>query len=202
LILDENPSDSIKELTELIYQSTSQQFNFIETFIKLIKGEDEISKKCLHLKKIKLAAVLSHAEDQVAQQLTIKTIKLISSIEIEEVNFSIEEDLLIRVLVNLIDNAIKFSFPDSEIKIRVGLEKTKVFFTITDNGLGFDPGERDELFEKFTKMSKLGTANEPSTGIGLYLCRKIVTKYKGEISAVSEGKNMGASFSIVFEDIK
>ncbi|MNR68157.1 hypothetical protein D3C85_1925580 [compost metagenome] len=49
-------------------------------------------------------------------------------------------------------------------------------------------------------MGRLGTANESSTGIGLYLCKKIIERSKGQLTASSEGKNKGAEFKIVFEN--
>jgi signal transduction histidine kinase len=106
---------------------------------------------------------------------------------------------LIRVVVNLIDNAIKFSFPQSEIKVEAYTEDKKLILIVSDSGLGFNPEYKDEIFKKFTNRSKPGTANEPSTGIGLYLCKKIVEKYNGTLTASSEGANKGARFSIVFE---
>lgn len=48
-------------------------------------------------------------------------------------------------------------------------------------------------------MSRLGTANESSTGIGLYLCKKIIEKNKGTLIAASEGKNKGDEFRIEFD---
>ncbi|MFM2368584.1 MAG: hypothetical protein RL619_884, partial [Bacteroidota bacterium] len=66
----------------------------------------------------------------------------------------------------------------------------------SDSGIGFDPKYKEELFRKFTNRGRLGTANEPSTGIGLYLCKKIVEKYHGKLTAESEGANKGATFSI------
>ncbi|MFV5702029.1 sensor histidine kinase [Flavobacterium sp. XS2P12] len=201
LILEENPSESIIEYVDLICESTNQQFVFIETFIKLIKDEDEILKKAIDAQNIQLLAVLSVVGEQVAQKLARKQIKLITAIEVEEACLKIDEDLLIRVLVNLIDNAIKFSFPNSEINVRVHLEKGELAFVVTDSGIGFNSNYKEELFKKFTNRSRLGTANEPSTGIGLYLCRKIVEKYHGMLSAESEGVNKGAAFSIFFENV-
>ena len=107
--------------------------------------------------------------------------------------------MLIQVLVNLISNAIKFSYFDSEIKVRIYFENEKLIITVIDKGVGFDKHQIDELFKKFTKMSRLGTAKESSTGIGLYLCKKIIERNKGELTAASEGKNKGAEFKIVFE---
>lgn len=54
------------------------------------------------------------------------------------------------------------------------------------------------MFSMFSKMSRLGTHNESSTGIGLYLCRQIIEKKDGVLLASSEGKNKGATFTIIF----
>ena len=198
LILDANPTDEIKELAELIYQSSNQQFMYIENFLKLLKEQDGVFKTIPDLKKIAFDPLLATVETQVKQLLEIKKIKLIVSIETQEATLLIEEELLIRVLVNLIDNAIKFSYPKSEVYLKVYEENTKLIISITDKGIGFNHNQIDELFEKFTKMSKLGTSNEGSTGIGLYLCRNIIEKSQGQLTAASKGQNKGATFTIVF----
>ncbi|MGZ9733852.1 sensor histidine kinase [Flavobacterium sp. GNP002] len=198
LILEEEPSEAIKELAELILQSTEQQYNYIENFIKLLKEQDQIIEKKSENEIVQFSSIFSVVSKQLDQLLTNKNIKLDLSIEVEEALLKIDKILLIRVLVNLIDNAIKFSFPDSEIKVRVYLQGSKLFFKITDEGVGFDQKESHELFRKFTKMSKLGTANEPSTGIGLYLCKKIIERHDGQILAESDGVNKGATFSVIF----
>jgi signal transduction histidine kinase len=98
----------------------------------------------------------------------------------------------------LINNAIKFSYPDSEIYLKIQQENSKLVISVLDNGIGFDQSNVQDLFKKFTKMSKLGTSNEGSTGIGLYLCRNIIEKNHGQLTAVSEGQSKGATFTIVF----
>ncbi|MFV5697974.1 sensor histidine kinase [Flavobacterium sp. ZT3R17] len=201
LIIEEYPSDSIPEYADLISQSMDQQFVFIETVIKLIKEEDEISKKVMDAKNVQIAGVLSHVNEQVAQKLINKKIKLITTIDVEEALVKIDEDLLIQVLVNLIDNSIKFSLPESEIKVGAHLNEDQLAFVVSDSGIGFDSKYKEELFKKFTNRSRLGTANEPSTGIGLYLCKKIVEKYQGKLLAESEGVNKSAEFSILFANI-
>lgn len=199
LILDEHPSGAIQELAELIYQSTTQQFHFIDSFIRLIKEQDEISKQVLDVKEIDLQNVALEVESQVSQQLAMKNIILVATIKITQVKLHINQDLLIRVLVNVIDNAIKFSFPGKEIILDIWIEKSKLYLKISDSGLGFDPINKEEIFKKFTNQGRLGTANETSTGIGLYLCRKIIEKHNGQLLAESKGLNQGAVFSIVFD---
>ncbi|MFV8361156.1 sensor histidine kinase [Flavobacterium sp. LS1P3] len=198
LILEEEPSEAITELAELILQSTEQQYNYIENFIKLLKEQDQIIEKKSENDMVQFSSIFSVVSKQLDQLLSNKNLKLDLSIEVEEALLKIDKVLLIRVLVNLIDNAVKFSFPDSEIKVRVYMQEGKLFFTITDAGIGFDQKQSHELFKKFTKMSKLGTSNEPSTGIGLYLCKKIIERHDGQILAESNGANKGATFSVIF----
>ena len=198
LILEANPAEEIKELAELIYQSSNQQFMYIENFLKLLKEQDAILKTRADVTTISFESVIAKVETQVRQLLEIKKIKLAVSITVEKASLAIEEELLIRVLVNLIDNAIKFSYPKSEVSLKVYQENKQLMIIVTDKGIGFNHNQTEELFKKFTKMSKLGTSNEGSTGIGLYLCRNIIEKSQGQLVAVSEGQNKGATFRIIF----
>jgi signal transduction histidine kinase len=198
LIINENPSESVKELAELIRQSTDLQFRYIENFINLLKEQDHILNVNQEAKTILLSAILPFITEQVEQRLIDKNIKLDLDVTVSEAKLKIDESLLIQVLVNLVSNAIKFSYFDSTIKMRIFNESSHLVITVSDNGMGFNPDQIDELFRKFTKMGKLGTANETSTGIGLYLCKKIVEKSGGKLTATSKGKNKGAEFKIVF----
>lgn len=199
LILSENPSESVKHLAGLICESTNLQFRYIENFIKLLKEQDQVVKINPEFKTILISNILPFINEQVEQRLIDKKVNLKVNVEIDEVKLKIDEGLLVQVLVNLISNAVKFSYFDSEIKLRVFKENSNVIITVTDEGIGFDKNQIDELFKKFTKMSRLGTANESSTGIGLYLCKKIVEKNKGKLTALSEGRSKGAEFKIEFE---
>ncbi|GAA3731768.1 MULTISPECIES: sensor histidine kinase KdpD [Flavobacterium] len=199
LIISENPSESVKNLAELICESTELQFRYIENFIKLLKEQDEIVKVSQEAKTVLFSNIVPFINEQVEQRLLDKNVRLDLVLDCEKANLKIDEGLLIQVLVNLISNAVKFSYFDSEIKVRIFSENAKLIVTVKDNGMGFDKYQIEELFKKFTKMSRLGTANEGSTGIGLYLCKKIIERNKGRLTASSEGKNKGAEFRIEFD---
>lgn len=199
LILSENPSESVKHLAELICESTNLQFRYIENFIKLLKEQDQVVKINPEAKTINFPSIVPFINEQVEQRLLDKNITLDLNLEISEADLRIDEGLLVQVLVNLISNAIKFSYFDSEVKVRIYKDESKLAIVVADKGIGFDKHQIEELFKKFTKMSRLGTANELSTGIGLYLCKKIIERHKGTLSAASEGKNKGAEFKIEFE---
>lgn len=198
LILEENPSDTVKEYAELINESSKQQFAYIENFIKLLKDQDQFIKKTSKKNQIIPKELMISVTELVTHSLSKKNIKLVTSIDVDEVFLKIDTKSLIRVLSNLVDNAIKFSHQDSEIKVHIYSESHKIFFKVTDSGIGFDSHQREELFDKFTKIGRLGTSGEASTGIGLYLCKNIIEKHGGTLNAYSDiGK--GATFMIVFE---
>jgi len=200
LLLEEEIPASAREYAELMAHATNQQANLIENFIRLIKEQDALSKNGSHaLQTINLATLINEVQSQVSQQLKIKGIRLITAVAIEEAALYLPADLLLRVLVNLTDNAIKFSYEGSEVKIAVYKENSKLWLTVSDNGTGFEPRHGVAIFKKFTDKGKPGTANEPSTGIGLYLSRRIIEKCNGKLLAESRGMNQGAVFSIVFE---
>ena len=199
LIKEEDSTEMITEYAEMIELTTEQQLAFIATCIQLIKEEDEIYGKDSTLTLINLKEIVQDVFDQLLARLGAKKIDLKIQIDIPNVMLTIDKELLTRVLFNLVDNAIKFSYPSSIITINAGLDNAKLRISVSDQGLGFKPEDGIKLFDKFTTKGRVGTNNEASTGIGLYLCKRIVEKYMGSIDAKSEGMNKGAIFSIVLD---
>jgi signal transduction histidine kinase len=101
-----------------------------------------------------------------------------------------------QVLVNLVDNAVKFS-PDGG-SIEVGLEKADghVRFAVRDEGLGIPPDEQGRIFEKFHRLGPNLTRGVGGTGLGLYICQELVGQMNGRIWVDSRERE-GSTF--VFE---
>ncbi|MFN7099256.1 MAG: sensor histidine kinase [Flavobacterium sp.] len=199
LIKEEGSAEMITQYTAMMELTAEQQLAFIATCIQLLKEEDEIYGNDSKSTLINLQDIVQDVFDQLLTRLGAKKIDLKLHIAIPSVMLTIDKDLLTRVLFNLVDNAIKFSYPSSTITINTALENGKLRMSVSDQGLGFKPEDGKKLFDKFTTKGRVGTNNEASTGIGLYLCKKIVEKYKGSIEAKSEGVNKGAIFSIVLD---
>ena len=97
------------------------------------------------------------------------------------------------VINNLISNAIKYSYPNSQIHITVGLSNNRILTEIEDSGVGIPDDEIDSLFSPFYKSSAKPTQGEPSTGLGLAIVKKIILLHNGEVglkSKVNEGTNV------------
>jgi K+-sensing histidine kinase KdpD len=196
LILEENPSVRIKEYSGMIIETTEKQSDFLEGFITLLDREEEIVKKTIRIKSINLKEIMSAVRSQLSDKLEAKNIKLNFDAQVNEVYLKIEPDMLTQVLVNLTENAIKFSHIGSDIDIRISKDRAQLDIAVADKGIGFENIDSRELFQKFTKYGRPGTANEKSIGIGLYLCNQIIKKSEGILYGESAGKDKGATFHV------
>jgi signal transduction histidine kinase len=108
--------------------------------------------------------------------------------------------LIYQLFYNLVNNSLKFSAPDrppvirvsSEMVVREGVEMTKI--VISDNGIGFNDEYAEKIFDTFTRLNSKDKYE--GTGLGLALCKKIVERHHGRISAAGE-KDKGASFTVL-----
>lgn len=105
--------------------------------------------------------------------------------------------LFTEALNNLVSNAIKFSYPASEIDIHIGEHEGAACIQVKDYGIGISEEDKTIIFTRFTSAGKVGTAGEQTSGVGLYLSRKIISKNKGHLLVESEGKDKGATFTIL-----
>ncbi|WP_159878091.1 DUF4118 domain-containing protein [Aquitalea denitrificans] len=99
--------------------------------------------------------------------------------------------LIERVLVNLLENAAKYTPPDSQITLKADTEGATIRVCVQDNGPGLPGGQEQKLFDKFTRGSSESTT--PGVGLGLAICRSIVEAHGGRIEA-SNRQPHGAQF--------
>ena len=99
-----------------------------------------------------------------------------------------------QVLVNLIENAIKFSDPGTEIKIEISEENGRVLVAMRDQGVGISPEYLEVIFEKFHTLPSSGDKHKNGgTGLGLAICKGIIQGHGGGIW-VESTKGEGSVF--------
>jgi PAS domain S-box-containing protein len=91
-----------------------------------------------------------------------------------------------QVLVNLVDNAVKYSPDGGRIGLRIEDRGPSVRFAVTDEGIGIPPAEQARVFDKFYRLDPNLTRGVGGTGLGLYICRELVRRMGGRISVTSE----------------
>jgi len=105
-------------------------------------------------------------------------------------------NMTVTICRNLITNAIKFSFPGSEVRLDIDdSNPSDTILTVTDHGLGMTPGQVDNLFKMDKVRSTPGTNHETGSGIGLILCHEFVLAQHGTIKVESE-PNKGSRFIV------
>ena len=108
------------------------------------------------------------------------------------------ETLLLQMLVNnLIENALKYSPKESPVTIALIETGGKVKLTVSDEGAGIAANEKKKIFEKFYRSGDENTRKAKGTGLGLYLCKKIVESHNGYIS-VTDNSPAGSNFTAIF----
>lgn len=96
-----------------------------------------------------------------------------------------DRDALLQILDNLVSNAIKYSPPGKQIDLALAIQGNYALIQVRDEGPGISPDEQEKLFRKFAKLSARPTAGEHSTGLGLYIVKKLVESCAGQIRCES-----------------
>ena len=101
-----------------------------------------------------------------------------------------------QVLANVLDNALKYSPPGGQIAVTARAEGAGVAVAVRDSGIGLPPGMADVIFAPFERASNAAASNLPGMGLGLYICRTIVERHGGWITAASAGEGQGTTVTL------
>jgi len=120
------------------------------------------------------------------------------STEIEEHIYINGDPLLLKLLVsNLLENANKYSSKQSLITCKLFRKNNDVILSVSDEGIGIPDEEKKKVFDKFYRIGNEQTRRTKGTGLGLFICKKIVQSHGGEIS-ISDNMPQGSTFIVTF----
>lgn len=119
----------------------------------------------------------------------------INNLNEDNLNVVCDENMMLTVLRNIVTNAIKFSFPNSEIFLNAHQRGRNVVVSIADEGKGMSENQLSNLFKIESVSSTEGTGGEIGSGLGLIICKEFVHANNGRIWVESE-KDVGATFFI------
>jgi signal transduction histidine kinase/CheY-like chemotaxis protein len=108
-----------------------------------------------------------------------------------------DPDRLREAIDNLVSNAVKYSPPGGRITVTLSGSESGHAIAVTDSGPGLTPEDQQRLFGRFQRLSATPTGGESSTGLGLFICRRIVELHGGRITAANEAPGRGATFTIL-----
>ena len=106
-----------------------------------------------------------------------------------------DADKVRQVLSNLVENAVKYSPDGGVVVLRVEQLGDRIRFLVTDEGLGIPPREQERIFEKFYRLDPNLTRGVGGTGLGLYICRELISRMGGAIR-VESTEGTGSTFTV------
>ena len=166
-------------MLEIIYRSATNSLDLVNDLLQMQGRPEDLQKE-----PVELGAMLFHCTDLLRHQAEAKEQRI--SLQVFPVIILSSREKLWRVISNLIANAIKFSTKGTTINVNLKTKATQVIIAVEDQGIGIPESMKDSIFEIFPGSQRLGTAGEPSFGLGLVICRQIVEAHRGKIWFESE----------------
>lgn len=193
--IDTMPHEKIREITTNMRKSAVNLYTLLENLLewaKMQRGQIEFNPR-----EFGLYDKIRESVNLISGPAIKKDI--IISLEISE-NMVVTADnhMFDAIIRNLVSNAIKFSNHEGKIVISGALSGSIVEISVSDNGIGMDEKLVSNLFSGNDKTRRKGTDDEPSTGLGLLLCKEFVEKHGGKIRVDSqEGKGSTFTFTLL-----
>jgi two-component system sensor histidine kinase KdpD len=182
---------SREELLATIQEEAERLNRFVGNLLDMTKLESGVL--ALRWQMIDIADIVGTALRRSARILAEHRVTLDLAADLPELRADFT--LLEQVLVNLIDNAAKYSAEGTEITIRSRTRTGAVTIDVIDEGSGLTPGEEERIFDKFYRLNT-EDRRRAGTGLGLAICRGFVEALGGGIGASNRGDRQGAIFTV------
>ena len=188
--VDDLCSDEAQQMIDLLYLSTKEIYELLDnllTWSRLQRYKLEYLPDDINIKKL--------IENNLALYENIAKSKHIDmNYEVDEkLEMETDRNMLNTIIRNLLTNAIKFTNENGQILVSVDENDEFVIFSVKDTGIGMSEEELEKILTRSKVVSKMGTADERGTGIGLFLCMEFVEMLKGKMWIESE-KGKGSTF--------
>jgi len=205
-----NPLSPLKMSVEMLRRSPcadthvdlirvmDRQLGFLERLVedlvdltRVQAGKLSIDYETAPLQRLLLQAIESVREQAQAKRLTLSPVLPTVAIEVE-----VDTQRIQQVLVNLLNNAIKYTPPGGGVWLSATADQTHWMAHVKDNGQGISPDLLPRIFDAFTQAEGADTHRGHGLGIGLSLVKEIVSLHQGTVEVRSEGPGRGSEFIV------
>lgn len=186
--------DKKNELLENILEDAIWLINSSENILSMTKIEEG---KLILNKNYELVSELLFEVIHRANKI-IKTHKLKLLQKDEDVFINVDALLIVQLLYNLIENAVKYTPENSEIELINYTDENKVYFEVCDNGNGIPSEDMEKIFQRFYRSETNSRAEKRGLGLGLTICKSIANAHNGELT-VFNNELGGATFKLALD---
>ncbi|MFC1763930.1 sensor histidine kinase [Planctomycetota bacterium] len=186
-------AQQVTEYLQLVAKENARLTGLIENFLTFSRMER--NKRTFTIQATPGRDIALDAAEAMSTKLTTSTCRFTADIPTELADVVADHDAMVTVLVNLLDNAYKYSGDDKEIVLGAREQNGHVCFRVTDNGLGIPRRAQKRIFSKFYQVDRRLTRPTEGCGLGLSIVRFIVDAHHGSVRVESRvGK--GSTFTV------
>lgn len=195
-------ADTLLSAGDKLSDEQKQQFILIikEQANRLIKltenllavSKNEVEK--LVLKSMDITSLIENCVRLISSQNKKNTFKI--DVQKNLPDILIDTDKFQQIMLNILENAAKYSNPDTNIDVKIFSTDTNVVIQVEDTGILISEKDKERIFDKFTRLSTPLTQKIEGSGLGLFLTRTLVERMNGKISAYS--RNEKTIFEVEF----
>jgi two-component system phosphate regulon sensor histidine kinase PhoR len=195
-LLETDPGkDEMAQLLKIIGRHTERLTSIVDDILSLSKLEDEKQKDSGQFSETLLADVIDAALADCREKATQKQVDFIVNSN-KGIVGTMNSSLIEQALVNLIDNAIKYSEPQSSVEIESCRENGNILISVKDHGCGISEKHLPRVFERFYRVDRARSRKLGGTGLGLSIVKHIANVHGGKVE-VESAVGKGSKFTII-----
>lgn len=194
-ILDGNQDKNMDKLLTIIQKHTERLSSLVDDILSLSELESREANGKYKFEEIQIRDVIDSAINICNEKTESKKITVEVKCE-KNLRLKVNAPLIEQALVNLIDNAIKYSDENSKVEICGTEKENSVILRVKDYGCGIPKDDLPRIFERFYRVDKARSRKQGGTGLGLSIVKHIANAHHGKIEVESE-PSKGSIFSIL-----
>ena len=189
------PPERQNEYLVIVKDEVSRLSSLVNSFLDVTRNENE--KKEIELTNFDINEIIRRTVINFEKKIVSKEISVDIIFETDPCYVKADSTLIKSVLNNLIENAIKFTDANGQIRIFVSIHQHEAVISVYNTGCGIGAEDKPFIFERFYKGDKSRSSNQKGTGIGLYIVKDIIGRHGKKISVNSvEGEFAEFTFTL------
>jgi signal transduction histidine kinase/ActR/RegA family two-component response regulator len=194
LELASDDSKRVMQASKIIARQVSHMTHLIDDLLdvaRVTRGLITLDKQALDLRDI-----LSEAVEQVRPLINQRSHHLVLHLPPDAASVLGDKKRLVQVVVNILNNATKYTPEGGEINARLTVHEHEVILEVKDNGIGMAPELIEHAFDLFSQAERTSDRSQGGLGLGLALVKNLVESHGGKVSAFSGGVGQGSTFTV------
>ena len=198
---DESLPPAVRQELALVRRNVELEARLIDDLLdltRIVRGKVELKSDV-----IDVHAVVANAIEICHADMVAKRLQLVQDLQAEHTHIDADAVRVQQILWNLLRNAVKFTPEGGKIIVRThsGEEEGLIRISISDTGIGIDAESIGKIFTPFEQADRLITRQFGGLGLGLTISKRLAEMHGGTISAQSDGRNRGSTFTLTLPTV-